>query len=155
MRLLTGSERGELASSMDRDNWLDYIDERRQWFAEPMLVKPFIDKMILCGVLPQPAQTYSITWPEMRNPTQKEMADTGLTRANALKTYATAPGADMLMPPEQFLRLCMGLNDDQVNEAMEWLGQAIGKDQAGLGSDDGAEKTPNVDPNVAPAKESV
>jgi len=41
-RLLTGSERGELASSQDRANWDDVIDRRRNWFAEPIIIYPFI-----------------------------------------------------------------------------------------------------------------
>src|SRR5258706_12911637 len=38
-RILLGSERGQLASENDRDNWNDRVSERRLGFAEPLVAK--------------------------------------------------------------------------------------------------------------------
>jgi hypothetical protein len=53
-RILTGSERGELASTQDRFNWSDRINERRRGFAA-IRVRQLISQFILMGVLPYPA----------------------------------------------------------------------------------------------------
>jgi uncharacterized protein len=55
-RILTGSERGELASTQDRDNWWDRINERRRAFAAP-LVREFVNRLIERGVVPAPKST--------------------------------------------------------------------------------------------------
>lgn len=54
-RILLGSERGELASGQDENNWQSRMDERRQTFATPMVLRPFIQKMIDTGNIPMPS----------------------------------------------------------------------------------------------------
>jgi hypothetical protein len=61
-----GSERGELASSQDKLNWDERILDRRTQFAGPFVVRPFIDRLIEFGALPQPTE-YVIRWPENQN----------------------------------------------------------------------------------------
>jgi len=119
-RFLTGSEMGELASSQDRDNWMDYVEERRSWFAEPIVLGPFLDRLIQYGALPTPENEYRIDWPDLRTPSEQDKAQVGSTRAGALNTYLSAPGADSLFPPEAFLRYCLGLNDEAIQDVMEW-----------------------------------
>ena len=53
-RLLMGSEQGELASSQDRDNWRERVQDRRTRFAEPDVVRPFVDRLVELGALPKP-----------------------------------------------------------------------------------------------------
>jgi len=65
-RILMGSERGELASSQDRDEWSERIHDRRVSFAGPKIVRPFVDMMIAYGVLPVPKQ-YEVRWPAMKS----------------------------------------------------------------------------------------
>lgn len=55
-RILTGSERGELASTQDRDNWWDRINERRRAFAAP-LIREFVNRLIERGAVPAPKST--------------------------------------------------------------------------------------------------
>lgn len=65
-RLLMGSERGELASTQDRAAWTERVNDRRQSFAEPKVVRQFVDKLIGCGVLPPPVNAeYQVDWPEV------------------------------------------------------------------------------------------
>lgn len=51
-RILLGSELGQLASDQDRANWADRIKERRNTFAEPCMILPFIERCIWAGILP-------------------------------------------------------------------------------------------------------
>jgi hypothetical protein len=71
LRILKGSERGDLASTQDRENWNDRIRERRDDFAEPFIVRPFIDRMIELGVLPKPVE-YTVRWPRLSSMTIEE-----------------------------------------------------------------------------------
>jgi hypothetical protein len=72
-RILTGSERGELASTQDRANWEERISDRRFDFAGPQVVRPFVDRMIELGVLPEP-ESYEVRWPDIRSFNDAERA---------------------------------------------------------------------------------
>lgn len=62
IRIFKGSERGELASSQDRSNFNDRVQERRRTTAEPW-VRGLVDRLIERGALPEPATGYNIVWP--------------------------------------------------------------------------------------------
>jgi len=64
-RILLGSERGELASTQDRENWHDRIENRRLEYAEPYFVRPLIDRLIEYGYLPKPKDKYWVVWPKL------------------------------------------------------------------------------------------
>ncbi len=84
-RILLGSERGELASSQDAQHWSGQVAERRQDFAETVVLRPLIDRMIEWGVLPEPSSgEYTIVWPPLYEPTDKETAEVADTWANAI-----------------------------------------------------------------------
>jgi hypothetical protein len=119
-RILTGSEMGELASSQDRDNWMDYVDERRHWFAESAVVRPLLNRLIENKILPPPQPEARIDWPDLRTPSEADRATVGQTRANALAAYLNAPGAQDLLPPEAFIRYCLGLSEEAVRDTLEW-----------------------------------
>lgn len=116
-RVLTGSERGEQASTQDRQNWLELIQERRDEYAEPVVARPFIDKCIQLGILPGPKQEnedYTIQWPDLWAQSDKEKADVGKIKAEALKSYSGTPGTMDLMPPDAFYQLFLGLDENQI-----------------------------------------
>lgn len=54
VRIFKGSERGELASSQDDSQWNDRIRERQNGHVTPVIIVPFIDRLILMGVLKAP-----------------------------------------------------------------------------------------------------
>ena len=97
-RILTGSERGELASTEDRNTWLSMIQERREEYAEPVILRPFIDKCIEFGVLAKPQTDYTIQWTDLWAASEKELVDIGQIRASALKDYLMVLGQWMLIP---------------------------------------------------------
>lgn len=63
-RILMGSERGELASSTDRSNFNDQVSDRRHNFCENVVIRPFIERLIELGTLPEPEQ-YAPDWPDL------------------------------------------------------------------------------------------
>lgn len=72
-RILTGSEMGELASAQDRSNWADQNNDRRSQYASPVVVEPFVQRMIDHDSLPMPV-SFTTRWPETLNLTPDERA---------------------------------------------------------------------------------
>lgn len=75
-RILMGSERGELASSQDQENWDDQVSDRRDEFADPQCVRQLVDRLITYGALPTPVE-YETRWPmrELNDKGRAEVAD--------------------------------------------------------------------------------
>lgn len=71
-RILVGSERGELASTQDRENWNERITDRRNDFAGPYVIKPLVDILMERGALPE--ADYQVRWPEINKLTDTEKA---------------------------------------------------------------------------------
>jgi uncharacterized protein len=114
-RILTGSERGELASTQDRDNWFGVIQSRREEYAEPLIVRPFTDRCIELGVLPKAMKEgYSVQWSSLFEQSQEDLANLGKTRVETLKSYSSAPTNQDIIPPDAFLRLMLNLDDDEI-----------------------------------------
>lgn len=82
-RLLLGSERGEQASTQDRENWSDRITDRRSQYAHPFIVKPFTKHLIDLRTIPEPKQ-FTTRWPDQMSLTETEKAalTVSLTKAN-------------------------------------------------------------------------
>lgn len=128
LRILVGSERGELASSEDDSNWKEWVQDRRTETAEPSILKPFIDKMIITGVLPPPKSEeagYVIMWPDLFTMDEKERADVGSKRASALSSYAREPMAETLLPFEGFLRYVLRMDETEVDHILEMQEQQL------------------------------
>lgn len=114
-RILTGSERGELASTQDRENWADLIEGRRQGVAEDQIIRPFVDRCIDLQIISQP-KSYAIKWPDMRTTSDMDKVKLGQLRAQAVRDYCTQPLSETVLPPESFLRICLGLKQDEVSK---------------------------------------
>lgn len=101
-RILTGSERGELASSQDKATWYGQIEERQSNFAEPQILRPLLDRLREIGALPEPTgDGYDVNWPTLFELTDLEQAKVEYTRAQALKELAPSQDPQMLMSKEQ------------------------------------------------------
>jgi uncharacterized protein len=133
-RILTGSERGELASTQDRDNWFGVIQSRREEYAEPLIVRPFVDRCIELGILPKAMKGgYSVEWSSLFEQSQEDLANLGKTRAETLKSYSSAPTNQDIIPPDAFLRLMLNLDDDEIDliqEQQEEMAKQEEKDMA-------------------------
>ena len=118
-RIFLGSERGELASSQDKQHWNGVIQARRDGHLTPMLIVPFVDRLIWLGVLPQP-KGFSAKWAEIETVTPAEKADIAVKITQAIVAYIQGDGAQ-LMPVMQFLTLVIGLTMEESNEIMDSL----------------------------------
>lgn len=63
-RILDGSEAGVLASDQDRNNWNDQVKDCRSSYAHPIILRPFVQRLIDYNYLPKPKQ-WEPHWPEV------------------------------------------------------------------------------------------
>jgi hypothetical protein len=122
LRVLTGSERGELASTQDAVNWNDRVSERRRDVCEPKMLRPLIDWFILNGVLSTPRnEEYFIIWPEYNNVSDLDRADIALKMSTAIEKYTNAPKSQEVVTKEQFVEGILQLEylEDQVEESVD------------------------------------
>lgn len=115
-RILLGSERGELASSMDEKNWAQRIDERRREHCEAKILRPVVDRLVRVGVLAEPKDGYTVDWPDILTASDKEKAEVGQIRAKALKDYVDSLGAADILPPDVFLRHMLHFTTDEIEQ---------------------------------------
>lgn len=113
-RILLGSERGELASTQDDENWTSRVEARRIDVNENIILRPFIDKMIEVGVIPAPpGDEYNVEWPPLTAPTPKDQAEVGKTIAQAIREFYSSPGAETI-PLDVFLREIQNIPEEKV-----------------------------------------
>jgi SPP1 gp7 family putative phage head morphogenesis protein len=106
-RILTGSERGELASVQDRNNWNDRVAERRREYAEP-LIKRLLQRLIEKGALPQPKRL-EIVWPEIDEIDEDQKASVALKYAQANQAN-TAAGGRVIVTEDEVRQNVLGLD---------------------------------------------
>lgn len=100
-RVLTGSERGQLASNQDERNFHARVKERQNSFVEPKIIRPFIDKMQAIGALPE--AEYTIEWPDPSTLTRREMSDVAARVAQALSNASKQEGmTEPIMDGQEF-----------------------------------------------------
>ena len=116
-RVLTGTERGELSSSQDAAEWKSYVGGRRLDHAEPHIVRPFVDRCIEFGVLPEPVDEdgeYDVVWSDLYAKSEADMVKIGLDRSTALRNYTSSPLSEAVISPDAFLEYFLGLDDSQI-----------------------------------------
>lgn len=128
-RILTGSERGEMSSAQDDDTWQTLIQARREDFAEPSIIRPFVDVCIKHGILPDPGKPWIVNWTDLFTKSDKDLAEIGRIRSTAVKEYTTNPLAEDLFPPEAFFQYGAGLRTDEITHVMELRKKAQKEDE--------------------------
>lgn len=98
-RILLGSERGELASTQDADNWAAQIETRQRLHAEPNIIRAFIQRMVWAGVLPRPSSgIITVRWQSLRRENKAVAAGVAVTVADALQK------AGITIDPTEFVK---------------------------------------------------
>lgn len=132
-RILSGSERGELASTQDSGEWKTYVQSRREDHAEPHIIRPFTDRLIELKILPKPESgDYKVDWLDLFSISEKERVDIGKSRANAIREYTTNPMAEAVIPPDAFFEFCLGLSQGQIDLIKKQLSAGISEEQKNL-----------------------
>lgn len=142
IRVFMGSERGELASGQDDETWNDRLRVRQSMYITPRIIVPFIDRLILAGVLTVP-EKYTAKWPDLDSPSDKDRAEIAAMLAKAIADYI-ASGADALIPPLHFFVDIMHLDKEKVEAFLE---MAI-EEESMLTDDDDTEDMTNVGAEV-------
>ena len=117
-RILMGTEEGQLAGSQDERAWLGKVQERRNTYAAPFIMRQLIDRLQALGVLPATKRAITIVWPTIDLATPKDKADISRMRTESLARYADS-NAPNLIAPFQFLTHEMGYSDDEARELLE------------------------------------
>lgn len=110
-RILFGSERGEQASSQDQSNWAGTINSRQITQTEPNQLRPFVNRLVDLGILPQPdSGSYDVgirdskgqfSWIPITEVSAEEEASIAQTRASAAKTAQEAIIAGATITPTE------------------------------------------------------
>jgi len=111
-RILLGSEAGQLASEQDRANWAERIDERRDLFAEPIVLEPLVDLLQGVGLLSDGEVTFK--WPSafIQNPLEIGQTQAQTARAIGNISRQTGNKAPMQLTSRQEARDLLGFEGE-------------------------------------------
>lgn len=145
-RILLGSERGELASTQDEENWARRVEERQRDHCELGIIRPLISRLVLVRIMTDPGiEGYTVDWPTITPEGADEKAKIGQMKASALAAYVGAAGADTIVPPEVFLRSMLGFTDDEITQ-IEVILAGVMADEGASGADMGGEPQSPIEP---------
>lgn len=117
-RILLGVESGELASSQDEKNWKSRLSTRQTSFAEPIILRPLIDRFIQLGILPK--EDYIVKWPDLMALTEAGRADIAARVAQAIRNIA-AQGSQQapttVVTVGEFRKKYLGIEEELINES--------------------------------------
>ncbi|MGL6095355.1 MAG: anti-CBASS protein Acb1 family protein [Fimbriiglobus sp.] len=118
VRVFKGSERGELASSQDDAAWNDRLKHRQDFYLTPYVIVPFVDRLILLGVLPEPADGYAVVWPDLTSVSAADKAGVMLQRTQAYGAYVSG-GLDQLVPPKVYMTMFDDMTDEEAEAVLD------------------------------------
>lgn len=113
-RILFGSERGELASTQDKEAFNEVIWARRKAFAEPEILNKLMARLIEVGTIKQ--TDYTIEWQSVYDEDINQRTERALKLAQAINTFTANPYNEEFMPKETFMRIVLGFTDAQIEE---------------------------------------
>lgn len=116
VRILVGSERGQLASEQDERAWLSYIEERRDEVADKLFLRPLVDRLVKYGSLPNPVE-YDILWEPLIVTSEKDKAEIARLYSTAIKQYDDAVMIKDDIPPEIFMKYILRMDEKALDEA--------------------------------------
>lgn len=118
-RILLGSERGEMSSSQDERNFNSRVRERQLSFAEPVILRPLLDRLISINALPEPSGEVIITWPDLTITSDKERADIAARTGQSIKQVSDQK--ILTVPPKLFALKYLGIDEDDYDKAVKEL----------------------------------
>lgn len=143
-RIFLGSEEAKLASGQDIRSWNKRLAKRQKRYLTPMLIRPFVDRLIAFGVLPEPKE-YMVDWPDLAAPTDEDIAKNALAFTQAAGTYVTQ-SVNTFIPEVEYLTEFWKLPLDRAQaivEAAQVRQQELADEQQEL--EDEQEEEPGTD----------
>ena len=108
MRILLGSEMGNLASTQDEEAWLRSVGRRQANYAQEYCLLPLVNRLITLGALPEPANQPVPQWPNIWALSEMKQAAVTKDRAAAIRdvlagiaSYAGPAMGDTVIAPEE------------------------------------------------------
>ncbi len=126
-RIFEGSERGELSSSQDKGTWNGRLMSRQRTQITPRIIVPFVDRLILLGVLPEPEE-YFVDWPDLAALTDLEQASLAVQRTDAITRYVQGQG-ESLIAPLDFLTRVLPYTEEEAREMLDAATEAVEEEQ--------------------------
>lgn len=150
MRVFMGSESGHLASTQDSINMNKRVSRRQRLFCETDLIRPLVDRLIMVGSLPEPAEGYLISWTDLNTMSDKDKALVALQRSQALMQYVSGQ-VEAIFPARQFFTLILGLSDEEASAVMDAVEENKGLELTDPLGEAAAERDANLQIKVAKA----
>jgi uncharacterized protein len=101
-RVFMGAEQAKIASTQDKRSWNERVMKRQNKYLTPMLVRPWIRRLISYGVLPEPEVLY-VYWPDREAITDKDIADVAVKQVDAMAKYVQGNVAALMSPKDFFV----------------------------------------------------
>lgn len=121
--ILMGNETGERATQEDREMWHELIGGRRNNFAEPVILRPFLDRLIAIGILPEPdGDGYEVEWPPLAEMSETEEAELRNENSHALHRASGGTPSELATRAERRQMLDMepeygaDIDDDEIEQ---------------------------------------
>jgi len=118
VRIFMGSERGELASTTDKEAWDERMSMRQYTHITPRIIVPFVNRLISLGVLPEPTKGFQVKWPDLSTLSLQSKATWAVTQVNAIIKYVSGAG-DFLISPADFLVKVLGFSQKEAAEILK------------------------------------
>lgn len=116
LRIFMGSEAGHLASTQDAGTWNRRLGRRQRMYLTPKIIKPFIQRLVLLGVLPEPERIL-VNWLDLNSMSDLEKSKVALTKAQALMQYVTG-GVETAFPLKEFLTFVLGMSVEEAEAVL-------------------------------------
>ena len=130
-RILIGSERGELASSQDEKNWAKRVAKRQRNWADPVILRPLIDRLIRWGALPSPSTgRYHAKWWPLAETTALEQMELAQGFSQVVERMSQ-PGVEQVVDVPKFIKFYVpDLPSDAVIDEVAMLDEELAQDDA-------------------------
>lgn len=102
--VLKGNETGERATTQDLKEWYGKVQERREEFVAPTIVRALIDRLVEYNIISPPQDgpsAYSVEWESLHEMSAKDEAEIQHTRAQALNEWTGGMPEAMLTREQQ------------------------------------------------------
>lgn len=122
-RVLLGSEQSVLAADQDTKGWNSRVMRRRLRFAEPVMLRSFIDLMMKYNVLPT-VKDYEVRWPNLDFADEEKQAKIAKMKTESIVAFANS-AANQVIPTKPYLTDVLGCSDVEAESYIEQAAKEI------------------------------
>ena len=132
-RVFMGIEEGVVSGDQATKAWAGRLANRQARYVTPCVVDPVLQRLVDYGALKPTVepQGWTVEWPDLTAPDEKEKAVVATQRTEALAKYIGG-GVDTLIPPLEYLTLILGFENDTAKAILKSAIDHIG----GIADDD-------------------